>query len=148
MLRKLAFFHASGGMIRVKVGLFCSHLWGRQILYHFLPSQVVKTGGYAKKAALVNLTFSIFCGLPYLFLRNQHCLHISFFVWKPGVRNPDLCFSLSRRDETRRYPFSESKVPNFGPLLFASLGSSGKIFRLCSESKGPNFGPLLYAPLK
>ena len=141
-------------------------------MYNFLPSQVVKTGGYAKKTVLVNLTFSIFCGLPNLFLRNQHCLHISFFVWKPGVRNPDLCFSLRRSDEKRHYPFSESKGPNFGPLLFASLGSSGKnassFFRkqgsefwtlalrsaeivnknLRLKSKDPNFGPLLFASLK
>lgn len=141
-------------------------------MYNFLPSQVVKTGGYAKKTVLVNLTFSIFCGQPNLFLRNQHCLHIAFFVWKPGVRNWDLCFSLRRNDEKRHYLFSDSKGPNFGPLLFALLGSSGKnissLFRkqgsefwtlalrsaekvnknLCLKSKNPNFGPLLFALLK
>ena len=87
----------------------------------------------------MNLTFSIFCGLPSLFLRNQHCLHISFFVWKPGVRNPDLCFSLSRSDETRHYPFSESKGPNFGPLLFASLRSSGKNISSLFRKQGSEF---------
>ena len=139
---------------------------------NFVPSQGVKTGGYAKKTVLVNLTFSIFCRLPNLLLRNQHCSRISFFAWKPGVRNPDLCFSLHPSGEKRHNPFSESKGLNFRPYLFASLGSSGKkissLFRrqgsefwtlalrsaeivnknLCLKSKDPNFGPLLFAPLK
>ena len=73
-----------------------------------------------------------------------HC----FFLWKPGIRNSDLCFSLRQNDEKRHYLFSKSKGPNFGPLFSFLSEVVEKIFHLCSESKGPNFGPLLYAPLK
>ena len=66
-----------------------------QYLAIAMPLQVVKTGGHEKKTVLVNLTFSIFCGKPNLFLRNQHRLCIAPFIRKPWVRNSDPCFSLS-----------------------------------------------------
>ena len=118
---------------------------------------------------LGNLIFSIFCGHPNLFLRNQHCLHIAFFFGNQGSEIRTFAFQSA---EVMKKAFSKSKGTNFGPLLFVPLGSSGKnissLFRkqgsefwtlalrsaeivnknLCLKSKDPNFGPLLFTPLK
>ena len=91
MLKKWALLRVSGGMRRIKVGIYCSYFWGLQFLYNFLPLQVVKTGGREKRTVLVTLTFSIFCGQRNFFRTKPHCLYISPFIRKPGVRNSDPC---------------------------------------------------------
>ena len=151
MLRKWALFHASGGMRRIKVRLFYSYFWGRQFFYNFLPLQVVKTGGHEKKTVLVNSTFSIFCGQPNLFLRNQHCLSIASFVRKPGVCNSDPCFSLRWNSEKNVLSLFRKQGSEFRTLAFRSaeiVKKKKKKKTVCFKSKGPNFGPLLFAPLK
>ena len=108
-----------------------------------MPLQVVKTGGHEKKTVLVNLTFSIFCGKPNLFLRNQHRLCIAPFIRKPWVRNSDPCFSLSWNCEKLYYLCSESRGPNFGSLLSLRWNSEN-IHYLCSEKQGSEFRTLAF----
>lgn len=138
-------------------------------MYNFLPLQVVKTGGREKRTVLVTLTFSIFCGQRNFFRTKPHCLYISPFIRKPGVRNSDTCiFTLLKEwkknvfisvqkarvhsaEIVRKkncYLCSESKGPKFGPLHFHSSEIVKNMSYRCLASMGLNFKPSLFALLK